>query len=162
MDFNREVNQELYSAEDMPKYPARVLYAHLAMKAIQIGAGMGFAVSPVYAYLKKTSINQASVKIFPVTTILGFGITSGLTYKLYSEGKLDEAGVDDRAYRISKHAGQNKVDKYSFLGGMAGAATGVLAGKGSPGVMLSAACVGVTAGMVSYLIEDKFLNKTEA
>lgn len=159
MDMNREVDMSQYSDKDMPRYPARVLAAHLTAKGMQLGACLGSAVIPVYALIRKRPMGEVARVAFPLTVGLGATFAYGKAYKMYAEGKLDEAGVDDRAYRITKNAGQVKVDKYSFIGGLAGATTAVFTAKGRPGTTLAYACVGITLGVIAQVLDDHVINK---
>lgn len=155
MDLNREIDRSKYSDEDLPHYPARTLVAHVTMKGIQLGAGLGVALAPVY-------ISRVSpLTAFPLAVMAGLTVSGGFTYKLFLDGKLDVDGVDDRAYRIHKSVSQTKADKYSFVGGLAGATSGVLFGKGKPGATLAFACMGITAGIVAHVVEDNIFKESK-
>lgn len=159
LDLNREVDRSAYTAQDMPRYPARVLASHVTMKALQFGSCLGCVAVPAWSVLRKQPVGSVARVLFPASLLTGFAVSYGFTFKLFEDGKLDEAGVDDRAYRITKSAGQVKCDKYSFLGGLAGASTGVILGRGHRGAILASACVGITAGVLLQVSQDLILPK---
>lgn len=159
MNLNREVDRSQYSAQDMPRFPARVFVSHLTMKAVQAGSCLGCVAIPILALVGKRSISSTARIGFPVCLLTGFSVSYGFTYKLFLDGKLDDVGVDDRAYRIMKNTTQTKCDKYSFLGGLAGASSGVILGRGHRGAILGSACVGVAAGVLLQVSQDHIVPK---
>lgn len=161
MDLNRETDKSKYTDQDMPRYPARVLASHLTMKAAQVGSGLGCVIAPVWAIVRNTPLQAASRIVFPFSWLVGFGTSYGFAYHLYSQGKLDNDGVDDRAYRIMKSAGQVKCDKYSFLGGLIGATAGVILGRGKKGAILAFTSVGAAAGVLLQVSQDHIMPKVE-
>lgn len=152
MDFNRKVKQEDYT-NTMPEYPARYLTIHCAVKGLQLGSILGLALTPPVAYFRKIPIMQAFTRTAPVSVVGGVGLVLGILYYKYYEGVLDEAGVDDRAYRLANSAGQVKVDQYTFVGSLIGASTGAVFGRGGARSILAATSVGVTSAVVYYLTE---------
>ena len=63
--------------------------------------------------------------IAPISSFLGGSLSLGSLYAKYLSGDLvSNEAVDDRAYRIYKNEGQNKVDKYSIIGTAAGMSLG--------------------------------------
>lgn len=63
------------------------------------------------------------------------------------------AGVDDRAYRISKNLTQRKVDQYAVLGGAGGAAAGAIIGKLGMSSILAGSTTGVALSIAAYSLE---------
>lgn len=152
MDFNRKVKQEDYT-NPMPEYPARYLTIHCAVKGLQVGSILGIALAPPVAYFRKLPIMQAFSRTAPVSVVGGVGVVLGMLYYKYHAGELDEAGVDDRSYRLANNAGQVKVDQYTFVGSLAGASAGAVFGRGGVRSILAATSVGVTGAVVYYLTE---------
>lgn len=157
MDLNREIDRSKYTTEDMPRYPARVLASHLTMKGVQVGSFLGGILAPAWVMVRKNKAGNANRAIFSLSWMSGLAFSYGYAYQLYLEGKLDDDGVDDRAYRITKSAGQVKCDKYSFLAGMAGATTGVILGRGHKGAILAFTSLGVAAGVLLQVTEDRIM-----
>ena len=126
MDLHRKIDFSLYGDSDLPEYPARKLIIHVLVKGLQLGSVLGlFALTPgiAFYYRKRLSIKDAFRYIVPVSTISGGLSSLGLLYGKYYQGDLSSNdGVDDRAYRLHKNAGQNQVDRYSFIGFMSGSA----------------------------------------
>lgn len=154
MDLNRKVDHESYTATDMPLYPARVLTAHCLMKGLQAGSVLGlFAITPAHKFLKKEALTTSWRRMMPGSVIAGTTISMGLlAFKGY-QGQLDIAGVDDRAYRISKSEGQVKVDRYSMIGGFIGASLGAVLGRFSGGNIVAGSSTGIALGVVFYMTE---------
>jgi hypothetical protein len=120
MDLNRKADSNKYS-EDMPAYPARVLATHVLVKGLQVGSILGVvAATPVLSYYRKAPFISTLKNVVPVSTGVFGVIALGMLYGKVYNGSMDTDGEDDRAFRISKNQGQNKVDKYSFIGSIAG------------------------------------------
>jgi hypothetical protein len=160
LDFSREYDAATYSSTDLPKYPARTLCAHIAMKGAQLGSVIGLVSVLPYSYFRSKPLLTAWKVTMPAGFALGMLISGGRLYRLHYQGKLDVAGVDDRAYRISKNLDQTKVDQYSFVGALAGASCGVLLSRGSLTVTNAALWSGFSLGMAVYQAE-KIMNSQE-
>jgi len=154
MDLFREADPDSYTATDMPKYPARTLIAHCAMKGLQVGSVLGLVVTPIYSYFRKQPISTAYLRIVPMGTSFGLLLLGGMTGFLSYQGKLDVGGVDDRAYRISKNVKQTKVDQFSFIGAVMCTSFGVIVSRGSLPIALAHGCSGVALGMLSYVLDE--------
>ena len=147
MDFNRTSSIE---ADDMPKYPARVLFTHVAIKGLQVGSIFSLLVmTPAYSFLRKKSIVQAWQRAMPIGTSIGLVATLGALYAAHYGGRLDIDGVDDRAYRIKHNQGQNRVDSASAIGAAGCIVAAVLTSPISN--VIPAGCTGVALG-VAYVI----------
>jgi hypothetical protein len=148
LDPRRRVDQGAYTRE-MPPYPARTLLAHCAMKGVEWSA-LGLLLWPLAA--RRSGSFAASFRpVFLALPCVGLGATAlALAAKART---MDDAGVDDRAYRIARSAGQNAVDREALVGAAAGAAAGaVLVGGGVAGV-LATASLGVALGVVYHVSE---------
>jgi hypothetical protein len=143
----------------MPEYPARTLIVHILNKGLQMGSLFGLIIiTPSIAIFRKKSFGEIWKKAMPLSAMFGTITTTGLlTYKAQDSATVpafDAAGIDDRAYRLVRHEGQNKMDKYAFVGGLIGCGVG--------GVLLRSALVaststGIALGSMVYAAE-----KTEA
>lgn len=146
MDWNRKVVQSDYS-EKMPEYPARVLSIHMLHKGLQTGSIIGVISIVPYILLRKVKMADAWRKAVPVATMIVTPVCVAVPHFM----GLDVAGVDDRAFRLTKNVGQNKVDMYSTIGLGIGAATGAITGLG----LLPCATTGIALGTVAYVIESE-------
>lgn len=118
MDPWRSVKGQ-YPAEDMPEYPARVLIEHCAWKGVQWSV-LALPAWPIYSLLKRKPLAATYRRVFIAMPLAGSILTFAmLGYKAVFQ--MDAAGVDDRAYRISKSEGQNQVDNLSLRGALIGA-----------------------------------------
>lgn len=98
----------------------------------------------------------------PVAAGLGVTASLGLLAFKQAQGSLTDEGVDDRAYRISKHAGQAKVDTYTLVGGLIGAADGAILGKFGLRSVCASSLTGVALGVAVYGAVTFGLPKLEA
>ena len=87
------------------------------------------------------------------STLIGAAISSGFLYKNHLDDKLDEASVDDRAYRIANNHEQTKMDKYGLGGFVSGAVGGVIVGQN----LFSLGCTGIIIGLIFYQVEKHFI-----
>eukprot|EP01039_Chlorochromonas_danica_P000656 gene657-711_t len=154
MNFNRQVDHVDKKKE--PYYPARVLTIHCLLKGAQLGAVLGTAVTPVYAYYYKVPRCQAWTKCAPVGLLAGTGFGLALLTGKWVSGVLDEKGVDDRANRLLLNKGQLQVDRMSLTG----AAFGTIAGTfiwtrhgqvGDPRIIIAGLTTGMAFGVGAYL-----------
>lgn len=135
LDPSRRVPRGTYPAEDFPEFPARVLHAHLVAKGLEWSV-LGLAAAPALAAARGTPWRASVLG----AAAAGLAATYGLTAALAAQGKLTAEGVDDRAYRILKNAGQARVDRLALGGAALGAAAGaVVFGAGLYGVAAHAA-----------------------
>jgi hypothetical protein len=148
LDPRRRADQASYSAE-MPAYPARTLLLHCAMKGVEFSV-LGLLLWPLAA--RRSGSFAASFR--PV--FLGLPCAGLVATALALAAKarnMDDAGVDDRAFRIARSASQNAVDREALIGAAVGAAAGaVLVGGGLSGV-LATASLGVAAGVAYHAVE---------
>ena len=98
----------------------------------------------------------------PITAVLGVTASLGLLAAKDYQGALTHEGIDDRAYRISRHKGQAKVDWYSLVGGLIGAADGAILGKHGLRSIAASSLTGVALGVAVYGAETFALPKLEA
>lgn len=122
MDIQRKIDKQKYTDSDVPLYPARTLISHVAVKGLQLGSLVGIGgVVPFFAFYRKMPFPAAFRTLVPFSSALGCAASLALLYGKAYSGELDsDDSVDDRAYRIYKNEGQNKVDTYSFIGAMSG------------------------------------------
>ncbi|CAN0087660.1 unnamed protein product [Heterosigma akashiwo] len=136
----------------MPEYPARTLARHVIFKGTQVGAFLGLGMfAPAYKLYSKGPMSMAMVRIVPLTTIAGAFAGAGMLYNKHRLGKLDMAGVDDRAYRITQNQMQVTVDKYAGCGALAGATAGVLVGNATAAVIITTASAGMALSMGTFV-----------
>ena len=157
IDVCRKVDQSQYS-DTMPTYPARTLVVHVATKGLQLGSIVGLVLTPLLAWRRKSALATVWRGFVPKAAIVGSTVTTSMVYSMDMRGKLDIAGVDDRAYRIAHNEGQVKVDRYSLIGGATGAVTGVIVG----GATLPLVCSGIALGVVAYGAEKKYKASVES
>jgi len=156
MDFNRKVNQNDYT-NPVPEYPARYLTMHCAVKGVQAGSILGIVLTPAVAFWRKMPILSVYSRVAPVAVVGGVSAAMGLLYYKYDQGVLDEAGVDDRAYRIANNSGQVTVDKYSFVGSLVGASVGAVVGRGGIRSIITATSTAVALSIAFYIAEKQGL-----
>lgn len=160
MDLSRKIDISKYGDnEKLPEFPARVLLGHITMKGMQLGSVLGCFSIPIVALVRKQPVGLTARTVFPLTVMGGLTVAYGKLYKTYLDGKLDNDGVDDRAYRILHNKGQVKVDQYTAIGAMVGVIAGIAVSRGRPGSTLSSACFGIACGIVSHVAEEKFGSK---
>jgi len=147
LDPRRPVDESAYTSR-MPPYPARTLLAHCAAKGCEWSV-LGLAVFPLLRLTRFRGAPPAAAfrAAFLGAPAAGLAATS-LMLAVKARG-MDDAGVDDRAFRISKNAGQNEVDREALLGGALGAAAGALARGGALNT-LAAASLGVALGVAYH------------
>lgn len=153
MDLNRVADVKTYSADDMPTYPARFLLQHTVIKGIQVGSVGGVLLFPFVSLVKKYGLAKSWRYTLPVSASVGVAGALSLLYYAHTQGKLDIAGVDDRAYRIKHNEGQNRVDLYSGIGAVSGAALGVVGSKTVIFSALAGSLTGVAAGVAFYALD---------
>ncbi len=90
---------------------------------------------------------MSSVPYYGIMSALGM-----LGYK-YFQGQLDEAGVDDRAYRISKNQDQSRLDQISTIGMLSGGVLGALIYRLGPGTIAATAATGVVFSVSYFQLE---------
>jgi len=133
----------------MPPFPARVLLAHCLMKGVEWSA-LGLALWPLAAW-RSSSFAATFRPVFLGLPSLGV-LATGVALAAKAQA-MDDAGVDDRAFRIAKSKGQVAVDREALIGAAAGAAAGaVLVGGGVSGV-LATASLGVALGVAYHASE---------
>ena len=147
LDPRRRVDQGAYT-RDMPPFPARTLLAHCFMKGVQWSV-LGLLVWPLAA--RRSSFAASFRPVFLSLPCAGLAATAlALAAKART---MDDAGVDDRAFRIAHSAGQSAVDRESLAGAAVGAAAGaVLVGGGVSGV-LATASLGVALGVAFHAMQ---------
>ena len=76
-------------------------------------------------------------------TLLSLGLLAAKEYK----GELSVEGVDDRAFRIVHSQSQQRVDRGSEIGALAGAAAGAVLGRHGFRSVLASSFTGVAIGV---------------
>lgn len=97
----------------------------------------------------------------PSSAVVFTAISAVALYKKHHDGVLDDDGVNDRAFRIAKNAGQVKVDQYALAGAGLGATFGAIVGRTAVRAVLSSGLTGVAAGVAVYGAETIVLPKLE-
>ena len=160
MDFQRKIKKE-ENGDIIPTYPAQTLALHVAVKGAQLGscAGAAFTLLVSAGYLlRRRPRPEVWRRIMVPSTLAGAAISSGFLYKNHMDGKLDEASVDDRAYRVANNHEQTKIDKYGLGGFVSGALGGVIVGQN----LLSLSCTGLVMGLIFYEAEKRFNKNRDA
>jgi hypothetical protein len=100
----RKVSPEQYSDPDFPPNPAKTLIGHVATKGLQAGSVVGLCLTPAISHFKKMQFQEAWMKTMPRASLSGLFLSlTMLAGKATSATDMDEHGVDDRAYRISRN-----------------------------------------------------------
>lgn len=157
----RRVDRAAYSAADMPEFPARPFLVHLAWKGVEAGAVIGLAATPVYALARGVPLGAAWRRALPAGAVFATAVTSAMTAGKAYTGALDAAGVDDRGYRLSKHASQLHVDHYALVGAGAGAAAGAVFGRYAVRSVVATSLTGVALGVAAHAVETMVLPELE-
>mmetsp|Transcript_12148 Transcript_12148/g.12222 ORF Transcript_12148/g.12222 Transcript_12148/m.12222 type:complete len:179 (-) Transcript_12148:94-630(-) len=158
LDPNRLVDPESYGANDMPVYPARYVIQHTVMRGVQVGSVVGMVASPLFSLVRGKTLGRSMRIGLPLSAALGGSLSIIYLCVLESKGKLDIAGVDDRAYRLKHNADVQRVDQYSSIGGAAGLAIGVIA-SGHISTAIAASLAGIGASSVFALAGEAFIKK---
>lgn len=161
LDLGRRVPRGTYPVADFPQYPAQVLFNHLVAKAVQAGAIAGLAITPIWALTRSRPMLLVFPRVLTVTTGGAVAATIGLMVRLEMSGDLGPARVDDRAYRISKNAGQLRADWYAAIGGCVGASLGAVFGKRALRSVFPASMTGIAVGTLTAAAET-YMREQEA
>lgn len=160
MDFQRKIKRE-ENGDIIPTYPAQTLALHVAVKGAQLGSCAGAAITLLVStgyLLRRRPRPDVWRKIMAPSTLSGAAISSAFLYENHMDGKLDEASVDDRAYRIANNHEQLKVDRYGLGGFVSGAISGVIVGQN----LLSLSCTGLVMGLAFYEAERRFIKNKDS
>jgi hypothetical protein len=137
-----------YPAPDFPEFPSRVLLIHCIAKGAQWSV-LGLPLAPLLALTRGRSLGAVYRPLFIGLPVVGITATLGmLGYK--AAAGMDEDGVDDRAYRISKSAGQVAVDGSSGRAALVGAAAGAIFGRHGVSSVLAAASLGCALAVAAH------------
>jgi hypothetical protein len=143
--FRKVVSLDKY-LDTEPHYPAGVLYAHLAMKGLQLGSVVSIlGVVPILRMVRKVPLAVGFQRYVPGVT-LGAGVVTMLAPILM---QLDQEGIDDRGRRLEFNEPQLTVDKYSVVGGGLGFTIGALARRGA----IATGALGIVGSLGYYLAE---------
>mmetsp|Transcript_8193 Transcript_8193/g.12228 ORF Transcript_8193/g.12228 Transcript_8193/m.12228 type:complete len:176 (-) Transcript_8193:109-636(-) len=152
MDLNRKIDASNYGDNDLPLYPARTLICHVALKGFQLGSVVSVCIiAPAVSMYRRQPISTTFRSIIPIASLMGGSLSLASLFAKYNKGDLNSNdAVDDRAYRIYRNEGQNKVDKYSFIGAIAGAAASIVVPSTSISLLLASASTGMATGVLIY------------
>uniref|UniRef100_A0A7S0VKE4 Uncharacterized protein n=1 Tax=Hemiselmis tepida TaxID=464990 RepID=A0A7S0VKE4_9CRYP len=136
LDPRRKVDRSQYSDPTMPEHPGAVLTQHVAMRGMQVGSVLGcLAFAPVQWIRqgrKEALFKTVMPRIGATGLLLGGAASSCMLLGMAAYAPDDgskppwtDAGVDDRAYRLSKN---EKVEKMNDMV-VAGAVAGLVAGR---------------------------------
>ena len=91
----------------------------------------------------------------PTSAVAFTALAGGLLFlKSFDKNRpLDVDGVDDRAFRLAHHAGQNTVDRYTYIGVGVGAAAGAILGRAAVRSVIASGLTGAAIGVAAYGIE---------
>jgi len=154
LSITRHVVQDDYT-EEMPKYPGATLVMHVATKGLQAGSLLSaFVVMPAL-YLRGGAAlrNKLFPRVMTALPIITSAVTTSMLYGMVQNKNIDNAGIDDRAFRLTRNKGQIMVDKFTAVGAAAGSFTGML--TGTP--VIASAFSGAAAGVVGYFAFLSFL-----
>jgi len=135
--------------DDYPSRPGRALLAHVLAKGAQVGACAGVVVAPLWSLLRA----QPFRAVFPRCALSG--VAAGVAASLAAlaakgaAGALDDAAVDDRAFRLARHDDQNAVDRAALTGAAAGLAAGAVVFSGGARGALAGAAAGAAAALAA-------------
>mmetsp|Transcript_45056 Transcript_45056/g.109902 ORF Transcript_45056/g.109902 Transcript_45056/m.109902 type:complete len:213 (-) Transcript_45056:243-881(-) len=135
LDPRRKVDRSQYSDPSMPEHPGAVLTQHVALRGMQVGSILGcLAFAPVQWVRKgrKEALFKTVMPRVGATGLLLGGAASscmllGLAAYAPDDGKKPpwtDAGVDDRAYRLTKNEFVEKMNDMVCAGAMAGLVAG--------------------------------------
>jgi len=137
LDPRRPVDRSAYTSAAMPPFPARTLLLHCLAKGCEWSV-LGLALWPLYSRARARPLAATFRPVFLSLPAAGVAATFALLAGRHQQGRLDAAGVDDRAFRIAAHEGQNAVDRRAGAGALAGAAAGALVGGRAGRTLLGA------------------------
>ncbi len=148
LDVWRRVNRDSYSAADMPEFPARVLLSHCLAKGLEWSV-LGLVAWPLW--MPRFGFSAAFRRAFIVAPAVGTAGTALLLgYKAAFAHDMDDPGVDDRAYRISRSASQTAVDDKAWRWGLAGASAGAVLGSHGVASVASGAGFGIALAVAAH------------
>ena len=147
LDPRRRVDRSQYSAADMPEHPGRVLVVHCLAKGLQWSAA-GLLLWPALSLALRRPLRATFAPVFLALPAAGVLATGAML--AFKARAMDDAGVDDRAFRIARHAGQNAVDREAALGAAAGAALGAVLGQRALTGVLAGASLGAALGVAYH------------
>ncbi|GLC47044.1 hypothetical protein PLESTB_001438700 [Pleodorina starrii] len=141
-----------------PSSPAGYLMWHILKKGFQAGGVIGVAaVVPALYLVKKVRDPVALLRAMGYSAITVTAASGSLA--AFKFPKIDQAGFEDRAYRLHYNVGQNRTDDFSAVGALVGlAAAAVLVPRGAGGSasafglsLLGGSAVGVAAGVAAHV-----------
>ncbi|GIL88896.1 hypothetical protein Vretimale_16880 [Volvox reticuliferus] len=141
-----------------PTSPAGYLMWHIVKKGFQAGGVVGVAaVVPAMFLFKKVREPTALLRAMGYSAVAVTAASATLGAVKFT--KIDQAGFDDRAYRLHYNAGQNRTDEFSTVGAIVGlAAAAVLVPRGAGGsaaayglTLLGGSAVGCAAGVAAHI-----------
>eukprot|EP00899_Mesostigma_viride_P007099 jgi/Mesvir1/16390/Mv18131-RA.1 len=160
----RKTNPDDYPPDSgMPAYAGAVLVGHIAAKTCEAGSVIGTLAALVNA-ARKAALGKEGAKPGQVTAWCsrgaGIGLAVGVGMSLlFAHGKkLDNVGLEDRAFRLLNNVKQNTMDAMATAGALGGAIAGALRvlpgtppGLGMLPRVLRGASVGVACGSVAFM-----------
>ncbi|GFR51058.1 hypothetical protein Agub_g13380 [Astrephomene gubernaculifera] len=121
-----------------PASPAAYVMWHIVKKGFQAGSVIGVAaVLPAMVLWKKVRDPTALMRALGTSAVTGAAATGALGALKFTT--IDQAGFEDRAYRLHYNKGQNRTDCFSFAGAFVGLAAAA--------VLLPRGVAGTTAGL---------------
>ncbi|EFJ46457.1 hypothetical protein VOLCADRAFT_93294 [Volvox carteri f. nagariensis] len=141
-----------------PSSPAAYLMWHILKKGFQAGGVVGVAaVIPALFILKKVREPVSLLHAMGYSTLTVTAASATLGAVKFT--KIDQAGFEDRAYRLHYNVNQNRTDDFSAVGALVGlAAAAVLVPRGGGGsagmygmALLGGSAVGCAAGVAMHV-----------
>lgn len=131
-------------AEDQ-QYPHGILYLHCGLKGAQLMTTVGATSGILFAAWRGKSLLITAARYASLGVILGPLMGVGMAAAAM-KGKTELIEWQDRAWRLQRHADQNKIDNYGAIGLLAGFLSAPLMRVS----FLSGAGLGIATGVVSF------------
>jgi hypothetical protein len=112
---------DLFPHSDYPedqKYSRNILYTHVALKGMQLGAVGGMVLGGLVGLVLRKRIVGSAMMFSNKGAFLGPFLTTAMLYQKMKDS--DEMGWNDRAWRLQRNEKQNTIDVFTVLLGLAG------------------------------------------
>lgn len=123
---------------------------HIAMKFMEVGTAAGCVLGLPYALLRKRPVGATMGGLALCGGVLGLAASAGTSY--YKFQQLDQAGIDDRSFRLAHNWNQTKWDHLAADSAVLG---GLLL-RAPFGGFLRGAAVGMAFGTAAFFVQSQF------